>query len=113
MLPNLVKIGCGIDVVGPELADIADEDLPDHIASTYRTVGKNLQIWRPQGTGRQQFRTIPEYAMLMALVCPKLCRVEVTPNIISDFQTRVYEELQSGPFSEYASQLEHLLQAAY
>ncbi|KAJ2323867.1 hypothetical protein GGH92_010807, partial [Coemansia sp. RSA 2673] len=44
VLPNLVKIGCGIDRLGPELQDIATEDLPDHVASMYGKAGKNLQV---------------------------------------------------------------------
>ncbi|KAJ2106394.1 hypothetical protein GGI16_001948 [Coemansia sp. S142-1] len=85
VLPNLVKIGCGIDRLGPELQDIATEDLPDHVASMYGKAGKNLQVIALVWVREMTYSVAPEYAMLMALVCPKLRRIELALKNISDF----------------------------
>ncbi|KAJ1924531.1 hypothetical protein LPJ71_000489, partial [Coemansia sp. S17] len=54
---------------------------------------------------------VPEYLLLLVLVCPKLCRVELAPEAISDFQTKVNEALGKEPYSKYLSQLNRLLHA--
>ncbi|KAJ2051904.1 hypothetical protein GGI08_005150 [Coemansia sp. S2] len=113
VLPSLIKIACGFDSLGSELEDIAANDLPNYIVSTYCNTGKNLQTISNQGIGGQMRPVVPEYVILLALVCPKLRRIDLTPNTISDFQGKVAEALQSSPYSKYSSQLNHLLHAAY
>ncbi|KAJ2395611.1 hypothetical protein GGF41_008728, partial [Coemansia sp. RSA 2531] len=113
VLPNLVKIGCGIDRLGPELQDIATEDLPDHVASMYGKAGKNLQVIALVWVREMTYSVAPEYAMLMALVCPKLRRIELALKNISDFRTKVAETLGKEPYSKYTSELNRLLHAAY
>ncbi|KAJ2247465.1 hypothetical protein GGI13_005030 [Coemansia sp. RSA 455] len=108
VLPNLVKIGCGIDRLGSELEDIAAEDLPDHVVSTYGNTGKNLQVITEVWIQEMTHPVAPEYAMLMALACPKLRRIEMALKNISDFQTKVVETLGKEPYSKYASELNRL-----
>ncbi|KAJ2425034.1 hypothetical protein GGF41_002574 [Coemansia sp. RSA 2531] len=112
VLPNLVKLSCGFAGLRLE-HDIAAEDLPDYVSSKYCNTGKRLQIWYPIDPRMNQRISIPEYAMLMALACPKLRRVELAPHNIAAFQTKFAEALGKEPYSKYASQLNHLLHAAY
>ncbi|KAJ2097337.1 hypothetical protein GGI16_004587 [Coemansia sp. S142-1] len=112
-LPSLIKIACGFDSLGSELENIAANDLPNYITSTYCNTGKNLQIISNQGIGGLVRPVVTEYVILLALVCPKLRRVDLTPDGISDFQGKVAKALQSIPYSKYTSELDRLLCAVY
>ncbi|KAJ2067316.1 hypothetical protein GGI08_001439 [Coemansia sp. S2] len=109
VLPSLVELRCGAFGLGPELAHIAVEDLPDHMASTYRDRGKNLQIWKLSVAHSSRDLHVSEYAMLLALACPTLHSVKLADIPLSDFKPRITDALQSGPYSKYASQLNRLL----
>ncbi|KAJ2431925.1 hypothetical protein GGF41_000308, partial [Coemansia sp. RSA 2531] len=113
VLPNLMKLGCSFKDLGSELDGISSEELPDHITSTYSRAGKNLQFFSLMSSCGLVQSVVPEYLLLLVLVCPKLCRVELAPEAISDFQTKVNEALGKEPYSKYPSQLNRLLHATY
>ncbi|KAJ2045429.1 hypothetical protein GGI08_006820, partial [Coemansia sp. S2] len=103
--PALVKITCGIFNLGTELESIASGDLPDYIASTYGNTGKHFQVWNKssyKGTGCKD--TI-EPVILLALACPKFCRIEMSSGFVSDYRTRMAEALLSDKYSKYASRV--------
>ncbi|KAJ2412053.1 hypothetical protein GGF41_006211 [Coemansia sp. RSA 2531] len=113
VLPNLVKLSSSFDKLGSELQDIDAEDLPDHITSTHCRVGESLQVLSLRRFDKLIHPVVPEYVILLALVCPKLRRIELRPDGISEFQSKVAEALQSGPHSKYTSELNRLLRAIY
>ncbi|KAJ2432218.1 hypothetical protein GGF41_000107 [Coemansia sp. RSA 2531] len=112
VLPALVKVRGGIKGFGSELENISQEELPGYVASTFRDVGENLQVWSMNSFASQYSAQIVDYILLLALASPKFRRIEIMPNTVLNYYARVTEALESGPYSKYASQLTRLLDAA-
>ncbi|KAJ2399546.1 hypothetical protein GGF41_008107, partial [Coemansia sp. RSA 2531] len=70
VLPALVKFSGEIYGLGPELLSIDTNERPDHIASTYCDVAKNLQTWVISGISGHFFYETIDHILLLALVCP-------------------------------------------
>ncbi|KAJ1904053.1 hypothetical protein LPJ71_004967, partial [Coemansia sp. S17] len=86
---------------------LENDDLPDHIVSTYCDVGSKLEVWEMTSfDSRYETNTI-DYILLLALVCPNLRRVELVPKSVPDYRNKITEALESDPYSKYASQLSH------
>ncbi|KAJ1891138.1 hypothetical protein LPJ71_007760 [Coemansia sp. S17] len=108
VLPALETIRSEISGLGPELENISADELPDYVASTYCDVGKNLQVWDMDTFTGSRAATFINYILLLALVCPKLRRVEPSSNNAGDYHLRLAIALDSGPYSKYATRLNKL-----
>ncbi|KAJ2422343.1 hypothetical protein GGF41_003538 [Coemansia sp. RSA 2531] len=100
-LPALIELRSSINGLGPELESISADDLPDHVFSTYFEAGKNLQIWRMDSDGSVTI----DYVLLLALVCPKLWRIQLKPGALRGSRAKITEALSSHIYSKYAPQL--------
>ncbi|KAJ2348132.1 hypothetical protein GGH92_002932 [Coemansia sp. RSA 2673] len=110
-LPALVELLCGISGLGPELEDIAIEELPNHVASTYSDNGKNFQVWTTGCHSSRFADRLVDYALLLALASPKLHRIIVVGNTVLDYDAKVSKALESGPYAKYALQLNRMKNA--
>ncbi|KAJ1907898.1 hypothetical protein LPJ71_003982, partial [Coemansia sp. S17] len=110
-LPALVDLNSSINGLGPELENIAIEELPDHIASTYSDTGKNLQAWEINNFVNQEFSLFIDLVLLLALACPKLRVIKSKPKALKSYSVKVANALESGPYSKYATELNRMINA--
>ncbi|KAJ2028113.1 hypothetical protein GGI08_009801 [Coemansia sp. S2] len=106
--PALVKFTCGIAELGDELEHVDLDKLPDYIVSSYGETGKLLQTWCTKYYSKLFDVKTADIALLLALVCPKLRRVVALKANVPDFNTRLKDAIQSGPYRKYAPQLSRL-----
>ncbi|KAJ1923149.1 hypothetical protein LPJ71_000952 [Coemansia sp. S17] len=110
ILPALKKLCCGSSGLGAELANIAYDELPDHILSTYSNVGKHFYELQISFPGFLTRNAAAEFIMPLALACPKLCRITSSDPTSPNYRLEISEILKSGgPYSKYAPQLCRLL----
>ncbi|KAJ2878826.1 hypothetical protein H4R27_005630 [Coemansia aciculifera] len=108
-LPNLIKLTCGMGRLGSELSHISSKELPEHMVTTYSAVGNQLrQLSTSLERGVSAIKAA-DFVMLLALVCPKLCKVGSPRAAPPAYYARITKALNRQPFSKYASQLQHLL----
>ncbi|KAJ2460747.1 hypothetical protein GGF42_000650 [Coemansia sp. RSA 2424] len=112
-LPALTKFKSGINELGSELARISSDELPDYIKSTYENSGGKLHVWHMTYFNTARLYEAAEFVMLLALACPKLCRVMTMKGVVAQFNAKIVEALNGGPYSKYASQLNRLCNAFY
>ncbi|KAJ2748990.1 hypothetical protein GGI19_005879, partial [Coemansia pectinata] len=103
--PALVKISCQIDKLGAKLEHIASDELPDYIASTYGNTGKHFQVWHKTSYGRRSLKDAIEPVILLALACPKFCRIKLPSDCVSDYHAIMAEALLNDKYSKYASRI--------
>ncbi|KAJ1905045.1 hypothetical protein LPJ71_004668, partial [Coemansia sp. S17] len=106
-LPAITRLRSGINGVGHTLVQLENDDLPDHIVSTYCDVGSKLEVWEMTSFDSRYETDTIDYILLLALVCPNLRRVELVPKSVPDYRNKITEALESDPYSKYASQLSH------
>ncbi|KAJ2354269.1 hypothetical protein GGH92_000139 [Coemansia sp. RSA 2673] len=110
-LPALVNLNSSINGLGPELENIAIEELPDHIASTYCNTGKNLQAWEINNFVNREFSLFIDLVLLLALACPKLRVIKSKPKALKSYSVKVANALESGSYSKYATELNRMINA--
>ncbi|KAJ2729222.1 hypothetical protein IW152_005698, partial [Coemansia sp. BCRC 34962] len=104
-LPALVNLRGRIICFGSELEGIPDNELPDHIASAYSGVGSNLQAWLVHRLDRRYISATIEFMLLLALVCPKLWRIQLQRGFLQDVVSKFAHVLNSPPYCKYVSEL--------
>ncbi|KAJ2430450.1 hypothetical protein GGF41_000990 [Coemansia sp. RSA 2531] len=113
VLPSLVNFSGGISDLGPELDNISKDELPDYVASTYCNTGKNLQVWGFNFYSEQTSDQLVNYALLLALACPKLRRIETMVESAGEYHAGISEALERDPYSKYAIRLNRMTNAVH
>ncbi|KAJ2068647.1 hypothetical protein GGI08_000762 [Coemansia sp. S2] len=112
-LPAITRLRSGINGVGHMLAQFENDDLPDHIVSTYGDVGSKLEVWEMTSFDSRCETDIINCILLLALVCPNLRREELVPKSVPDYRNKITEALESDQYRKYASQLSHVCDIIY
>ncbi|KAJ1669127.1 hypothetical protein GGF38_002492 [Coemansia sp. RSA 25] len=108
--PALTRLDCNISDMGFELDHVAPEDLPDYVVANYSGVGKHFQMWRAGFNRSSNYNRVSVYALLLALVCPKLTKIESPHVLDSDYCNDISKALRTGAFNKYALRLGKLLE---
>ncbi|KAJ1916092.1 hypothetical protein LPJ71_002003 [Coemansia sp. S17] len=110
ILPALKKLCCGSGGLGAELANIAYDEFPDHILSTYNNVGKHFYELKISFPGFLTRNAVAEFIMPLALACPRLCRITSSDPTSPNYRLGISEILDNGgPYSKYAPRFRRLL----
>ncbi|KAJ2255211.1 hypothetical protein GGI13_001732 [Coemansia sp. RSA 455] len=107
-IPALVEFTGGIKSLGPELENISDSELPDYMVSTYCDVGKNFQVWNVASLNTQFIPTLVGFMLGLALLCPKLRKIEVAFGRLEEFQAKIADALNNQLLSKHAPHLNQL-----
>ncbi|KAJ1905369.1 hypothetical protein GGI09_002179 [Coemansia sp. S100] len=108
-LPLLSDLRTLPPVIGPLPADVALDDLPAHVVSTFAPMGTKFRLWHLfDPDDRNTMDDSLSCVLLLALVCPNFFRI--TANFIGYNQSleMIEEAITSDMFKPYASRLQHI-----
>ncbi|KAJ2102251.1 hypothetical protein GGI09_001321 [Coemansia sp. S100] len=108
-LPLLSVLHADFPRLGKIPPDVALDDLPAHVISTYAPMGKRFRCWKAGRCGFGRETETAKFLLMLALVCPNFT-YSVSPSDVRTKLKRVLEDtIALDMFKDYAPRLQHLL----
>ncbi|KAJ2724779.1 hypothetical protein GGI07_001740 [Coemansia sp. Benny D115] len=104
-LPYLLELGYECTELEDDLASVPPGELPSCVQRKYSPLSRHLKTVNYSTADTEKTAAVATYAMLMAIICPRLTLVTVANSIYKSYRDYIDHAKAQAPFDAYAAQI--------
>ncbi|KAJ1649815.1 hypothetical protein GGF38_006000 [Coemansia sp. RSA 25] len=108
-LPSLVSFTCSVSGCGPEIEATLTSERPSILHAKHYPLSRRFMKLCVSYGASASAKNLAQAAMLLAVVCPSLRTVEVSPTLRNDFSREIAWAMLNSVYRPYADRLRGLI----